>query len=152
MQSLQRGEVVDIAGVEIAVLNPSVENVSRGSPNNASLVMRLAFGNRAFLLTGDIERETEEELVASERSRLHAGVLKVPHHGSRTSSTEKFVNEVGADQAIISVGRRSRFGHPHPEVVSRWGERGGNVLTTGAKGTISVETNGDDLRIRTFRP
>lgn len=152
VETLRRGDELDVGPVKITVLNPSLENASRVSANNASVVLRLAFGRRAFLLTGDIERETEAELTRQETHRLHADVVKVPHHGSKTSSTEEFVKEVGAASAIISVGRRSRFGHPHAEVVKRWVDTGANVVTTGASGTISVETDGDELRIRSFRP
>jgi competence protein ComEC len=152
VQILIRGTSLDISGVNVEVLHPASDTPPGGSENNASVVLRLVFGTRAFLLTGDIERETEQALVGENDLRLDAGVIKVPHHGSKTSSTQAFVNEVGAGTAVISVGRRSRFGHPHEEVLTRWRNADAEVLTTGANGTITVETDGVELRVRTFRP
>lgn len=77
-------------------------------------------------------------------------MVKVPHHGSRSSSTEEFVRATTPQFAIISVGRHSMFGHPHKEVVQRWHANGATVLTTGECGTITVMTNGTDLRLKTF--
>jgi len=74
----------------------------------------------------------------------------VPHHGSRTSSTQEFVDSVGARYAVISVGRHSRFGHPHREVVDRWRATGATVITTGERGMVSVSTDGSDLNIFTY--
>jgi competence protein ComEC len=121
------------------------------SANDNSVVIRIVCGNRAFLLTGDIERRAETELAASDAT-LAADVVKAGHHGSRTSSTQEFVDRTGAKVVIISVGRRSPFGHPHPEVVERWQASGAKVMTTGEKGTISISTDGSDLEIRTFLP
>jgi competence protein ComEC len=74
----------------------------------------------------------------------------VPHHGSKTSSTEGFVLATKPGFAIISVGRNSRFGHPHKDVVDRWRSNGATVLTTGECGTITVTTDGHDLRLSAF--
>jgi competence protein ComEC len=78
------------------------------------------------------------------------GVVKVPHHGSRTSSTDAFVDCTRPEIAVISVGRRSRFGHPHAEVVQRWRAAGVEIMKTGESGTIIVETDGDAIGIHTF--
>jgi competence protein ComEC len=77
-------------------------------------------------------------------------VIKVPHHGSKTSSTEDFVVATKPQFAVISVGRTSRFGHPHKEVVERWQSNGATVLTTGQSGTITITTDGHDLSLKTF--
>jgi competence protein ComEC len=112
-------------------------------------VLRLVFGSVAVLLAGDIEQPAEDELVRSGVD-LRANVVKVPHHGSRTSSTTAFVDAVRPTFAVLSVGERSRFGHPGPEVVQRYIARGARVFQTGRNGTITVETNGrrgsDDVR------
>jgi competence protein ComEC len=76
--------------------------------------------------------------------------VKVPHHGSKTSSTEDFVRATAPQFAIISVGRHSMFGHPHKEVVQRWQSHGATVLTTGECGAITVTTDGRDLRLKRF--
>jgi competence protein ComEC len=81
---------------------------------------------------------------------LKADLVKVAHHGSRTSSTTEFIRSVGPEYAVISVGRHSRFGHPHKEVVDRWLASGAEVMTTGEKGMISVSTDGRDLQIFPF--
>ena len=137
-----------IGGATIAVFNPSGEE--HHSTNNSSVVMRIAYGSRSFLLTGDIERDAETAIVRNELSRLKADVVKVPHHGSRTSSTTDLVNYTQAGLAVISVGHRSRFGHPHPEIVERWRQAGTGPMTTGEMGTISVATDGSSLEIQTF--
>ena len=81
---------------------------------------------------------------------LKTNVIKVAHHGSRTSSIQDFINATKAKLAIISVGKHSPFGHPHEEVVERWRNSAGKVLTTGECGTISVSSGGKDLRLETF--
>ena len=78
--------------------------------------------------------------------------LKVPHHGSRTSSTMPFVNLAHPQVAVISVGRQSPFGHPHAEVVDRWISGGAAVLTTGEKGMITISTDGTDLTVARYVP
>ena len=83
---------------------------------------------------------------------INADVVKVAHHGSRTSSTEAFVRSVAPEMAVISVGRRSRFGHPHEEVVARWKNSPAPTMTTGEYGTITVATDGKELRVQSFVP
>jgi competence protein ComEC len=120
------------------------------SDNNHSVVVRIVYGNRAFLLTGDIESDAERQLLAG-GGTVRSDVVKVPHHGSRTSSINEFVQATGAEYAVISVGRHSRFGHPHKEVVDRWSTSGAKVMTTGERGMISASTNGSDLAVSTYR-
>jgi competence protein ComEC len=134
--------------VRIEVLNPPQGAATGTSSNNGSIVLRLVFGESEILLTGDIERPAEEGLLAKGQA-LAADVVKVPHHGSRTSSTDEFVAAVSPAHAIISVGRNSMFGHPHPEVVERWKVIGANVMITG-EGMISVVTDGRSLQLSHF--
>ncbi len=136
--------------VEASVLwPPPMANTNAPSRNNDSLVVRLQFGERALLLTGDIETGAENALVNAPTD-LHVDVVKVAHHGSKTSSTEKFVLSARPSVAIISVGQTSVFGHPHKEVVERWKASGAEVLTTGACGTITVRTDGRELKVERF--
>jgi len=144
-----RGEIFEISGVTVEVLWPVKSAIKSGSDNNSSVVLRLIYGESEFLFTGDIEKETEEELTTT-GTDLNADIIKVPHHGSRTSSTGSFVNAVSPRLAIIPVGRRSMFGHPHPEVVERWKSINADVKITGEKGTITVETNGKELNVKAF--
>jgi len=146
-ETIQTGDVIRFGEVEIDVLWPPANGES--STNNDSIVLRIQLGERSILLTGDIEQATERALLTSPQ-QLRADVVKVPHHGSKTSSTEGFVLSTKPTFAIISVGRNSRFGHPHKEVVDRWKANGTTVLTTGDYGTITITTNGHDLNLSTF--
>lgn len=146
---LARGDVLTFGEARIEVLFP--KSSDEISDNNRSLVLRVVFGERKFLLTGDIEKETERELLEMPEF-LRADVVKVPHHGSRTSSTGEFIDAVGARLAVITVGRKSPYGHPHREVLERWKNSGARVLTTGERGTISISTDGKSLETRTFLP
>lgn len=144
-ETIQAGDVISFGEVEVNVLWPPAGGET--SNNNDSIVLRIQLGERSILLTGDIEQATERALLTSQ---LHADVVKVAHHGSKTSSTEGFVLATKPNLAIISVGRNSRFGHPHKEVVERWQSNGASVLTTGECGTITITTNGQDLNLKTF--
>ncbi|HEX2269349.1 MAG TPA: ComEC/Rec2 family competence protein, partial [Pyrinomonadaceae bacterium] len=142
LQTIQAGDVIRFGEVEVRILWPPPGEVSG---NDDSVVLKLQFRNRSILLTGDIEKKAEAALTIAD---LEADVVKVPHHGSKTSSTAPFVAATKPRFAIISVGRDSMFGHPHAEVVERWKAIGAEVLTTGECGTISVTTDGADLWIR----
>lgn len=149
---LGRGDTLRFDAVEAAVLWPTRTNDPHASSgNNESVVLRLRFGERVFLLTGDIEQEAEAALVFTSEN-LRADVVKVAHHGSRTSSTRAFVAATQPKVAIISVGLSSTFGHPHKEVIERWRASGAEVLTTGKRGTITVSTDGHDLTVETYAP
>jgi competence protein ComEC len=146
-ETIQAGDVLRFGAVELDVLWPQASGDA--STNNNSIVLRIIYGDRSILLTGDIEQAAEKALIASQR-QLRADLVKVPHHGSKTSSTETFVLATTPTFALISVGRNSRFGHPHKEVVERWKSSGATVMTTGECGTISIITNGRDLNLKTF--
>ncbi len=149
---LKRGDVLSFDKAIVEILYPEAdERAEAVSDNNHSLVLRIVFGKKKFLLTGDIEKETEN-LLAQTPQFLRADVVKVAHHGSRTSSIQPFIDAAKAEYAIISVGRKSQFGHPHREVLERWNAAGAKILTTGERGTISVSTNGKDLKIERFLP
>ena len=118
---------------------------SRDPVNDESLVFRLTFGGRRFLFTGDIEREGEAELLTERPRELAADVLKVAHHGSRTSSSWPFVTAVNPSVAVISCGEDNRFRHPNPEALAHL--RGRKVYRTDRDGTVVVTTDGRDLRV-----
>src|SRR5690606_17986707 len=119
------------------------------SDNDRSVVLKITYGKRVFLFTGDIEKAAEERLLALGHS-LSADVVKVPHHGSRTSSTQEFIDAAEPKFAVIPVGKRSIFGHPHAEVVERWKLSGANVMRTGIAGTVAFTTNGEFLSVDVF--
>ena len=145
------GEAFDIDGVALEVLwPPAATAASTSSGNDDSVVLRLVYGSVAILLAGDIEQAAERGLVLT-GAELRANVLKVPHHGSRTSSTEALIDAVGPQYAVISVSERSRFGHPHAEVVNRYRARGVMLLQTGVQGMVTVETDGASMSVDTYR-
>lgn len=147
---LSANETIDFGKVKIEILNPARREIGTEiSDNNNSLVLRVSYGDRKILFTGDIESETENELT-KKPTLLQADVVKVAHHGSRTSSTETFVNASPPKYAIISVGQQSPYGHPRPEIIERWKMAGAEVLTTGENGTISITTDGKNLELKTF--
>lgn len=126
-------------GVSIEMLWPDINNVSEiKDANDASIVLRVQYNGASILCTGDIEEWAEKEILASGRS-IQADVLKVPHHGSRTSSSTGFLLAVAPKLAIISAGADNRFGHPHPEVVQRYEKLDISVRNTALEGTISLE-------------
>jgi competence protein ComEC len=107
-------------------------------------------GAASIVLAGDIEQPAEDSLVKS-GADLRADLLKVPHHGSKTSSTEAFIDAVSPRYAVISVGERSRFGHPYPGVINRYRARNVKLYQTGRDGMVTIETDGSAIDISTFR-
>jgi competence protein ComEC len=146
-ETIVAGDVIYFGDVAVSVLWPPANGEK--STNNDSIVLRIQYGERSILLTGDIEQAAERSLLSSQQ-QLHSDVIKVPHHGSKTSSTEAFVAATNPQLAIISVGRTSRFGHPHKEVVERWQSNGATVLTTGQSGAITITTDGHNLSLKEF--
>jgi competence protein ComEC len=132
-----------------AVLHPPRDEAPR-SLNDSSLALRLG-GPLGVLLTGDVEAAAEAALLGDPRA-LASAVLKVPHHGSRTSSTPAFVAAVAPRVAVISVGADNRYRLPAPEVEARYRAHGACVLRTDRCGAVTVELDGRRLRVRTWRP
>jgi len=117
--------------------------------NNDSLVLRLEYGRRAFLLPGDIEKRIEADLVLR-GDPLAADVLKVPHHGSRTSATEPLLRAVQPRAAVISVGETNPFSHPHRETLDRLSAARVRALRTDQDGTVTFLCDGNTVRMTTF--
>jgi len=146
----------EFAPVQIAVLHPPYPMVD-GSPrgrfsdvNSNSLVLAVKYGTVTFLLPGDIEQEAERLLVQREAD-LEAQVLKVPHHGGRTSSSEPFLARVHPKVAVVSAGYRNRFRHPHQETLDRYRTSGTRLYRTDLDGAITVTTDGNTIDVTTFR-
>ncbi len=135
------------AGAGSVASPPPASRESSG--NDDSVVLRVRYGERCFLLTGDIERAAEAALVAA-GDELRCDVVKVAHHGSQTSSSTEFVAAARARYAVIPVGLDSPYGHPEAGVVARWRGAGAEVLQTGRRGAITFSTDGRDLRVETF--
>lgn len=118
------------------------------SANNASVVGRLVYGQSEFLLTGDIEKKIENILLRRNWN-LKADVLKVPHHGSKTSSSYNFVKAVNSSIAVILVGENNRYKHPHKDVLERFNQMA--VFRTDINGDITIFTDGNLFEIETER-
>ena len=121
-------------------------NVECVDNNDASIIAMLRHHNISFLLTGDIERSAEVRLATS-IPNLRATVLKSPHHGSNTSSTETLINAVGPSAVVIGAGTENRYGHPHPEVIERYTAAVGKerIFRTDQLGTVELRTDGERL-------
>jgi competence protein ComEC len=137
---LPPGAVFERAGVSFTVLGGDREALAA---NDASLVLRVAYGETAFLFPGDVEAEGEAAAVA--RGGLRADVVKVPHHGSRRSSTAPFAAAVAPRLAVVSVGAGNRYGFPNDEAVARWGAVGALVLRTD-EGAVRLLSDGRMVR------
>ncbi|HEU5074833.1 MAG TPA: DNA internalization-related competence protein ComEC/Rec2, partial [Polyangiaceae bacterium] len=136
--------------VRIDVLAPCPRFTPGRDANDNSLVLRVSYGKRSFLLTGDAERHEEHELTERYGPALRADVLKVGHHGSRTSTTPAFLDLVGPSFATISCGVRNGFGHPHPESLATLAAGGVGRLRTDRMGSLTFVTGGEQLDLYAF--
>jgi len=117
--------------------------------NDDSIVVELRWGEVSIVLAGDIGREVEHA-IAGQFEPAALRVIKVPHHGSLTSSSEMFVRRLRPKAAVVSAGRGNPFGHPAPAVVRRYEDVGASVFRTDRDGAVTVETDGDRLDVRGF--
>ena len=118
-------------GVRFEVLQPpAAAYAARLKSNAMSCVLKVEGEGGSALLTGDIERDQEARLVAERSERLKSDVLVVPHHGSKTSSTARFLDAVQPRVAVFQAGYRNRFGHPAPPVLARYRERGIEIVAS----------------------
>ena len=139
------GDVFDIGPLEVSVLHPASLS---SSTNNNSIAIHLQYGDVSFLFTGDAEAEAESEILNS-GANLKADVLQVGHHGSNTSTTDKFLSAVNPEIAIYSAGAENQYGHPHIEVINRLEYSGALVYGTDVHGTVIVETDGKTFTVQT---
>jgi competence protein ComEC len=148
---LQAGGKLTFGGAEIDVLAPLADYVPSDTPkNNDSLVLRLSYGRNAFLLSGDVERPIERRML-EDHELGPTDVLKVAHHGSKTSSTEEFLDAVQPAFAVISVGLDNSYGHPHPDVIERLRAHHAAIFRTDLDGLISIRSDGRRLSLETNR-
>jgi len=136
--------------VSIQILHPPCHNGSLDT-NNASLVLRLSYGTTDILFTGDIEAEGETTLLAA-ATAFPSEILKVPHHGSRTSSSPAFVRTTTPVVAVASLGADNRFRFPAKEVVQRYQEIGSQWLRTDQTGTVTIISDGRRYNLFTTLP
>ena len=143
------GSKFDWDGVTGDVLWPADLTPVNEASNDDSLVLRLEDGSVRFLLAGDIQKKVEQRLV-KEEAEIAADFLKVPHHGSKTSSTPDFVAAVAPKVAVVSAGEANPFGHPAPGSVERYAQAGVRVLRTDRDGAVTALTDGHALMVTTF--
>lgn len=114
--------------------------------NNTSIVAKLVFDENSFLFTGDIYSSAERKLIEKKKD-IDCDVLKISHHGSKTSNSEEFIESVSPQYAIISVGKNNSYGHPHQEVLDTLTEYGITILRTDKDGDIKIISDGKYLKI-----
>ena len=140
----------EISGVQVQILHPPCGRYGLDT-NNASLVLRLSHGEVDILFSGDVEALGEHVLLSTQ-AQLASEILKVPHHGSRSSSTLPFLEAVSPHVAIASLGHHNRFRFPAPEVVARYERQGVAVLRTDQSGTVTVRSDGTSYQVETSVP
>lgn len=158
-QGLVAGDVLDLGdGVTFEVLAPSKELVAEGTvkgykhdPNNESVVGRLVFGSFTMMFTGDAEKKEEEDILKTAADRVQSKVLKVGHHGSKTSSSAEFLRAMQPETALISCGEGNDYGHPHKETLKKFDVLKLAVYTTPRNGTITVTSDGKTYKVMTER-
>jgi competence protein ComEC len=142
---------VTIGAAKLRFLAPAPDYLPGDSAqNDDSLVFEVSYGHRSILLTGDAERPVEEGMAESGELRP-VTLLKVGHHGSKTSSSDEFLSQIQPQFAIISDGYKNQFHHPHPTVLERLAEHHAMVLRTDQHGLITFRTDGDKVELETFR-
>lgn len=144
---LCRGDRMQFDQISIEVLHPPCR-YEHPVINNHSLVLKISYGSHAFLFTGDIEKEAEAELVNSNKS-LSCRVIKVPHHGSGTSSSGPFLQAAAPQIAVITAGEHNRYGLPREDIVRKYKESGSSVFRTDLHGAVEIISDGCRLSVRT---
>ncbi len=147
----QAGDAVRIGDAEIVVQHPPPPDWERQTVrNDDSVVLEVRHQEVAFVLPGDIGSDVEAA-VASRLAGAPTVVLKAPHHGSRTSSSQPLIDALRPTLAVVSAGRHNRFGHPHDEVVQRYRQAGTQVIETGRVGAVTVCSDGRRITVATER-
>ncbi len=142
------GMVVNFGdGARLEILFPN-QDVSNWETNRASIVGRLVYGEKSFLLTGDSPIAIENVLLSLDRASLDVDVLKAGHHGSRTSTSLAYAQATSPEYAVISAGKDNSYGHPHKEVLDILAKVGAKVLSTIDLSTIRFQTDGKTLEVK----
>ena len=146
-KSLLRIDISKQSFIDVLYPFEDLEGQEIKNPNNTSVIARLVFGEKSFLFTGDAEKSVEEKLLES-GVEIDSDVLKVAHHGSKTSSIPEFIEEVSPEIAVISSGKDNAFGHPHPETLETLSKYGINVLRTDESGDVKILCDFQSLKLR----
>lgn len=144
----RRGQKIQLGGgATLDILFPD-RDVAGMNTNDGSIVARLSYGNTSVLFTGDAPQNIEHYLVALDGKKLKSDVLKVGHHGSRTSTSAEFVGVVAPSTAVISDGKNNTYGHPHQETLDTLAQFGTSVRRTDLLGTIVLVSDGETVKLR----
>lgn len=143
---VEKGERVQIErNLYFDILWPNSSNIiSENVLNNNSIVCKLYYKNLSMLFTGDIEEIAEKEIIQEYKNNLsilNSNILKVGHHGSKTSSSQEFIEEIKPNISLIGVGKNNKFGHPNDNVIERLENLGSKVYRTDKNGEVSVIVN-----------
>lgn len=139
------GDTIPLGDATVTVLSPA-RGATWENLNNYSLVLRVTYGNTAFLLMGDAEAEVEESMLTA-KTELAADVLVVGHHGSATSSSKNFIKAVAPRDALLSVGEDNSYNLPNTGVLTRLKEQGAALYRTDLQGTITVISDGEQITV-----
>ncbi len=144
------GVNISVGAAHIAFFSLPSPIQEEGKPdlNNNSAVFRLQLGEFSMLFTGDIEQAAEEKLIGRYGSKLASKVLKVAHHGSRTSTSTEFLRTVKPETALISLGAGNDYGHPHQAAIRRLEQSKAKVFRTDQNGTIAIEADGKQYQVK----
>ncbi len=155
LHALKAGDRLDFGDqASFFVFSPTDEMVKNGQkkgdkhdPNNESVVGKLTFGEFTMLFTGDAEKETEAQELKSFAKDLKCKVIKVPHHGSKTSSSAKFLQAVEPEVGIISCGTGNDYGHPHAPTLKQYQKVSCKIYRTDEDGTVTITTDGKTYKV-----
>ena len=143
----RRGQTVDLGGgAYLKILFPD-RDVSMETPNDGSIVAKLVYGSTMVMLTGDATQKVENHLLVTNPGELKSDVLKVGHHGSRTSTGSAFAAAVAPTYAVISCGLSNRYGHPHQETLDTLGTFNVKIFRTDRDGTIIMHSDGAKIQM-----
>ena len=137
-------KIVEDDNLKYLVLAPNGDNYEE--TNEYSIVTKLTYKNTSFIFTGDAEKVSEDEMLTKGYD-LSANVLKIGHHGGRTSTSQPFLDEVNPEYGVISLGKDNSYGHPHKETLERLKKKGITILRTDEMGNIVISSDGDNIKV-----
>ncbi len=140
----RRGYEFELGKADFLTLSP--DKITDNGGNDDSIVLRMEYGEARYIFTGDAEEETEKEILSYyDKSELSADLLKVGHHGSRTSTSDKFLEALSPNIAVISCGQGNSYGHPHIETVEKLSTAVSFIYRTDILGSIVIVTDGEKI-------
>ncbi|MEK7607916.1 MAG: ComEC/Rec2 family competence protein [Patescibacteria group bacterium] len=143
----QRGMIINFGdGTHFDILYPDTDVSGFKNTNDASIVGQIKYGSTTVMLTGDSPKKIENYLVRVDGKRLKSDVLKAGHHGSHTSNGENYVRMIAPQYAVISAGKKNRYGHPHKDVLEIFQKLGIQIIRTDREGTIKFVSDGKSIK------